>query len=160
MNYQVADLCDQYAELIKVVDPIFKDFGGKNCFGGQITTVKVHEDNVLVKEMLDQPGEGKVLVVDGGGSLRCALIGDRLAQLAVQQGWEGIIVYGCIRDSETIAHIPIGLKALNTHPLKSVKHGRGDRNIPVNFGGVTFFPNHYVYADKDGVIVLEHRVEA
>lgn len=159
MNYQTADLCDKYAEFVQVVDPIFKNFGGKNLFGGQITTVKVHEDNVLVKDMLNQSGQGRVLVVDGGGSLRCALLGDNLAQLAVNQGWEGVIVYGCIRDAAAIAHIPIGLKALNTHPLKSVKHGRGDSNVPVNFGGVTFFPNHYVYADMDGIIILDRKVE-
>lgn len=159
MNDQTADLCDKYTELVRVVDPIFKNFGGKNLFGGQITTVKVHEDNVLVKEMLHQPGQGRVLVVDGGGSLRCALVGDNLAQLAVNQGWEGLVVYGCIRDSAAIACIPIGLKALNTHPLKSVKHGRGDHSIPVSFGGVTFFPNHYLYADMDGIIISERKLE-
>jgi regulator of ribonuclease activity A len=153
MDYQVADLCDKYSEIVKVVDPMFRDFGGRRSFAGQIQTLKVHEDNVLVKEALNAPGKGKVLIVDGGGSLRCALVGDLLAQLAVTNEWEGIVVYGCIRDSAAIAKIPIGLKALNTHPLKSVKHGRGDKDIPVNFGGVTFYPNQYVYADQDGIIV-------
>jgi len=159
MNYPTADLCDKYPDLVKVVEPIFKNFGGKIAFGGAIITVKVHEDNVLVKEALSHPGEGNVLVVDGGGSLRCALVGDNLAQLALDQGWEGIIVYGCIRDSATIAQIPIGLKALNVHPLKSVKHGRGDKNVPVNFGGVTFFPHHYVHADADGIVISDRVLE-
>lgn len=158
-NYQTADLCDKYPELVKVADPIFKSFGGRAAFGGQINTVKVHEDNVLVKEALSQPGQGKVLVVDGGGSLRCALVGDLIAQLAADNGWEGIVVYGCIRDSAAIAQIAIGIKALGTHPLKSVKRGRGDKDIAVTFAGITFFPCHYVYADVDGIIVAERQLE-
>ncbi len=155
MNYKIADLCDEHPTLVRVADPIFRNFGGRLDFGGQISTVKVHEDNVLVKDALSQEGHGKVLVVDGGGSLRCALVGDLLAKMATDNGWEGIIVYGCIRDSAAIAQMPIGLKALNTHPLKSVKHGRGDKQMPVNFAGVTFVPDHYVYADSDGIIVSE-----
>lgn len=151
--HQTADLCDQFPDVIKVAEPIFRCFGQKSFFGGEIVTVKVHEDNVLVKERLSQPGTGKVLVVDGGGSMRCALVGDLLAQSAIDNGWEGIVVYGCIRDSATINTLPIGIQALSTHPLKSVKHGRGDRDLPVTFAGVTFFPGHYLYADSDGVIV-------
>lgn len=158
-SYQTADLCDKYPDWVRVADPIFRSFGGRASFGGHITTVKVHEDNVLVKETLSQPGHGKVLVVDGGGSLRCALVGDLIAQLAADNGWEGIIVYGCIRDSATIATIDIGLKALNTHPLKSVKRGRGDKEIAVTFAGITFFPGHYAYADVDGIIVAERQLE-
>lgn len=155
MDFQTADLCDAYAGEIKVVDPLFKSFGGKPAFGGEIETVKVYEDNVLVKDTLGRHGKGKVLVVDGGGSMRCALVGDNLAQMAVDNGWDGIIVYGCIRDSVAIAKIPIGIKALQTHPLKSVKQGRGDCNVPVTFAGVTFFPHQYVYSDADGIIVAE-----
>ncbi|MCV6637525.1 ribonuclease E activity regulator RraA [Candidatus Albibeggiatoa sp. nov. NOAA] len=155
MAIQTADLCDEFSDVIKVADPLFKMYGAKQAFGGQIETVKVHEDNVLVKDKLGQPGKGKVLVVDGGGSLRCALVGDIIAQMAADNGWEGIIVYGCIRDSGVIADIPIGIRALNTHPLKSIKHGRGDVSIPVTFAGVTFFPEKYVYADSDGIIVTE-----
>lgn len=156
-NY-TADLCDMYAETVKVVDPIFKSYGLKSLFSGEIVTVKVHEDNVLVKNLLETDGTNKVLVVDGGGSLRCALVGGNLAQLAADNHWQGIVVYGCIRDSEEISKIPIGIKALNTHPLKSVKQGRGDTNIPVTFGGVTFFPNHYLYADFDGIIVASQQL--
>ncbi|OQW94144.1 MAG: ribonuclease activity regulator protein RraA [Beggiatoa sp. IS2] len=158
-SYQTADLCDKYPELVKVADPIFRNFGGRTSFGGQINTVKVHEDNVLVKEALSQPGQGKVLVVDGGGSLRCALVGDLIAQLAADNGWEGIVVYGCIRDSAVIANIAIGLKAIGTHPQKSVKRGRGDKEVVVTFAGITFFPNHYIYADADGIIVAERQLE-
>lgn len=152
---QTADLCDNYAELIKVVDPIFKSYGGHSRFAGLIETVKVYEDNVLVKNKLQQAGNGKVLVVNGGGSLRCALVGDLIAQMAADNGWAGIVVYGCIRDSAAIAEIPIGIKALNTHPLKSIKHGRGDLDLPVTFAGVTFVAGHYLYSDEDGIIVAE-----
>lgn len=159
MSYQTADLCDEFPELIKVADPIFRCFGQKAAFGGEISTVKVYEDNVLVKERLAQAGHGKVLVVDGGGSTRCALVGDLLAQSAVDNGWEGIIVYGCIRDSDTINGIKIGIQALATHPMKSVKRGRGDHDLPVTFAGITFFPGQYIYADADGVIVAEQKLK-
>jgi regulator of ribonuclease activity A len=155
MEYPTADLSDKYPEVVRVADPLFKSYGAKTSFGGQIETVKVFEDNVLVKEMLSQPGHGQVLVIDGGGSLRCALIGDMIAKSAADNGWEGIIVYGCIRDVATIATISIGIKALNTHPLKSIKHGHGHKQSPVSFAGVTFHPKHYVYSDADGVIVSE-----
>ncbi|ALG66934.1 ribonuclease E activity regulator RraA [Beggiatoa leptomitoformis] len=159
MEYVTADLCDKYPKVVKVADPIFRSFGAKRSFGGQIKTLKVHEDNVLVKELLGTAGEGRVLVIDGGASLRCALVGDIIAKSAVDNGWAGIIVYGCIRDSAMIDTMQIGIKALNTHPLKSYKHGRGDKDFPVSFAGVTFFPEHYVYADADGVIVAEHALE-
>ncbi len=156
MTIQTADLCDKHSDVIKVVDPLFKIYGAKQSFYGQIETVKVHEDNVLVKDRLGQPGKGKVLIIDGGGSLRCALVGDIIAQMAADNGWEGIIVYGCIRDSAVIADIPIGIRALNTHPLKSIKRGRGDVSIPVTFAGVTFIPEQYVYSDLDGIIIAEN----
>ena len=153
MEFQTADLCDENMDTIRVADPLFRSFGEKKCFGGRIHTVKVHEDNVFVKEILATQGSGKVLVVDGGGSLRCALVGDIIAQSAANNGWEGVIVYGCIRDSGVIESIDIGIKALATHPLKSIKHGRGDKQLPVTFAGVTFTPDEYVYADTDGIIL-------
>ncbi|MDY6992601.1 MAG: ribonuclease E activity regulator RraA [Pseudomonadota bacterium] len=156
MNYSTADLCDQYSDIIKVAEPIFKSFGAQVAFGGQISTVKVYEDNSLIKELLAQPGQGRVLVIDGGGSLRRALLGDLLAKQAVAHHWAGVIVYGCVRDSAVLANIPLGIKALNTHPLKSIKRGRGDTEVPVTFAGVTFFPERFVYADQDGMIVSEH----
>ncbi|MGH8750174.1 MAG: ribonuclease E activity regulator RraA [Burkholderiales bacterium] len=155
MDFKTADLCDRHEGKFKVLAPLLQHYGGARAFSGVIATVKVHEDNVLVRSALAQAGTGKVLVVDGGGSLRCALAGDLLAQLALENGWRGIIVYGCIRDSQAIAQMPLGMLALNTHPQKSVKKGAGGTNIPVTFGGVTFTPGHYIYADADGVLVAE-----
>ncbi|MEY3219539.1 MAG: ribonuclease regulator RraA [Pseudomonadota bacterium] len=159
MSFQTADLCDEFPDQVKVADPIFKSFGAKTQFSGEVVTLKIHEDNVLVKQRLSENGHGKVLVVDGGGSMRCALVGDILAKSAVDNGWAGIIVYGCIRDSAMINTMNIGIKALNTHPLKSQKHGRGDQDIPVNFAGVSFHVGHYVYADEDGVIVSDAKLK-
>jgi regulator of ribonuclease activity A len=134
---------------------MFQHYGGRPSFSGQIVTLKVFEDNSLVREALADEGHGKVLVIDGGGSLRCALVGDQLAILAQKNGWEGIVVYGCIRDSEDISHIDLGLRALNTHPLKSIKKGIGDRNVAVSFGGVTFRPGEWIYVDGDGAVVSD-----
>lgn len=157
MTFKTPDLCDQHeAELgrgLRVVAPMFQRYGGRIAFSGQIVTLKLFEDNSLVREVLGQPGQGKVLVVDGGGSLRCALVGDQLAILAQKNGWEGIVVYGCIRDSGDINQLDIGVRALNTHPQKSIKKGVGDKDIAVTFGGVTFNPGEYLYADEDGVLV-------
>jgi regulator of ribonuclease activity A len=153
MSFATADLCDQHDDKIRVTEPVFRNYGANVAFAGRIATAKVFEDNVLVRQALSENGEGRVLVVDGGGSLRCALVGDQLAILAQDNGWAGIVVYGCIRDSAAINAIPIGVRALATHPLKSVKKGAGDRDIPVTFAGVTFVPGQYLYADSDGVIV-------
>lgn len=157
MTFKTPDLCDQFeAELgrsVRVVAPMFQRYGGRPSFSGQIVTLKLFEDNTLVREVLGEPGQGKVLVIDGGGSLRCALVGDQLGILAKKNGWEGIVVYGCIRDSGDINQIDIGVRALNTHPQKSVKKGVGDKNIAVTFGGVTFTPGEWLYADEDGVVI-------
>jgi regulator of ribonuclease activity A len=153
VSFATADLCDRHEGEVRVVDPGYRDYGGLERFSGPIATVKVHEDNSLVRAALETPGEGRVLVVDGGGSLRCALIGDVLAGLAQQNGWVGLLVYGCIRDAEAIAGIPIGLKALGTHPRKSVKKGAGDRDLPVTFSGVRFSPGDHLYSDRDGTVV-------
>lgn len=153
MKYLTPDLCDKYPDLVRVVEPIFKNYGGKSSFGGQIVTIKCHEDNSVVKETAGTAGNGKIIVVDGGGSLLRALLGDLIAQNAVQNGWEGFIIYGCIRDVDAISTMNLGVKALNTNPLKTEKKGIGDLNIPVSFGGVTFKPGEYVYADSNGIIV-------
>ncbi len=152
-DFATADLCDQHEDRVYVVAPMFLDYGGVRRFSGPIATVKVYEDNSLVRAALEEPGEGRVLVVDGGGSLRCALVGDLLVEIAYRNGWAGLLVYGCIRDSEAIASIPLGLKAINTHPRKSVKRGAGERDGTLHFGGVSFVPGHYLYADADGVLV-------
>ena len=153
MNIVTPDLCDAYPEIVRIVEPMFNNYGGKSAFGGEILTIKCHEDNTLVKEHVNNPGNGRVMVVDGGGSLRCALLGDMLAGAAVKNGWAGIIIYGCIRDVDEIRKMDLGVQALRTIPVKSNRQGRGDLNIPVTFGGVTFNPGEFVYADNNGIIV-------
>ena len=149
----------QYSNEISIAQPLFRDFGGAVRFHGPIVTVKVFEDNVLVKQTLEKKVDGSVLVVDGGGSCRCALLGDMLAAMARDNGWAGILVYGCIRDSAEIAKISLGVKALNTHPLKSIKRGEGQTGISVSFAGIEYVPGHYLYADEDGIVVSEKNLE-
>lgn len=153
MPYSTPDLCDAYPDLVDVVEPIFSNLGGRESFGGQVVTIKCFEDNSLVKEEVDKPGQGKVLVVDAGGSFRCAMLGDQLAGKALANGWEGIIVYGCIRDVDIINELNLGVQALGAHPRKSEKRGVGEYQLPVSFAGVTFVPGDYVYADNNGIIV-------
>jgi regulator of ribonuclease activity A len=153
MSFATADLYDEHEENLQIATPMFNDYGGKKRFSGSVSTVKVFEDNSLVRSALEEPGEGRVLVVDGDASLRCALVGDMLAELGKDNGWQGIIVYGCIRDSAVIANIDIGVKALDTNPRKSVKKGVGERDIAVTFADVTIKPGDYVYADEDGVVI-------
>lgn len=159
MSFKTPDLCDQYeadlGKTVRVVAPMFQRYGARPAFSGQIVTLKLFEDNSLVREVFSEPGHGKVLVIDGGGSLRCALVGDQLAILAQKNGWEGVVVYGCIRDSGDINGIDLGVRALNTHPQKTLKKGIGDRHVPVTFGGVTFQPGEYLYADADGILVAD-----
>jgi regulator of ribonuclease activity A len=153
MTIQTADLCDANEDKVSVVSPMFRSFGGRSAFGGPISTLKLFEDNALVRKALESAGNGRVLVIDGGGSMRCALVGDQLAELGVKNGWGGIVVYGCIRDSTAIGAMDIGVFALGTHPRKTVKRKNGEADLPVTFGGVTFVPGHFLYADEDGVVV-------
>lgn len=153
MEYITPDLCDKYGEAVEVVEPMFSNFGGIESFGGEIVTVKCHEDNSVVKEQVGLPGEGRVMVVDGGGSMRNALLGDMLAEAAAKNGWAGIIINGCIRDVDIIMQTGLGVQAIATNPRKTEKRGLGDLNVDVKFGGVVFRPGHYVYADNNGVIV-------
>lgn len=153
MNFKTADLCDRFEPDLQLAAPVFRDFGGRPAFCGYMTTVKLFEDNALVRKILEAPGAGRVLVVDGGGSLRCALVGDNLAKLAFDHGWAGIVVNGCIRDAAEIAHIKIGVKALATSPQKSIKTGKGEIDVVVRFAEATFIPGHYLYSDADGIIL-------
>lgn len=153
MTFKTADLCDDFSDQLQIVAPLFQSFGGNARFKGKIQTVKIFEDNVLVREALSEEVSDTVLVVDGGGSTRCALLGDMLAEMGYKNGWQGVVVYGCIRDSFDINQMPIGVRALQTHPLKSIKKGWGDRNIDVTFGGSTFRTGDYLYADEDGIIL-------
>jgi regulator of ribonuclease activity A len=149
------DLCDEHGEAVQVADGLFRHYGGRTRFGGAIATVKVHEDNVLVRAALEEPGEGRVLVVDGGGSTRCALLGDLVASVARESGWAGIVVYGCVRDTRAIAEIDVGILALGASPRRSDKHGDGQRDVAVTFAGVRFAPGAYACADEDGLVVME-----
>lgn len=157
-QYITPDLCDEYPDLVQVVEPMFSNYGGKDSFGGEIVTVKCFEDNSKVKELVGTPGEGRVMVVDGGASMRHALLGDMLAEKAVKNGWAGLVIYGCIRDVDAIMELDLGVQALGTVPLKTDKRDIGDVNIPVKFGGVTFIPGHYIYADNNGVIVSPQKL--
>ena len=159
MEYSTPDLCDLYPELVRVAEPIFKNFGGRSSFGGEIVTVKCFEDNSVVKESAGKPGHGKVMVVDGGGSLRKALLGDLIAETAQKNGWEGLVLYGAVRDVNTLSRLDLGIKALASIPLKTERKGLGELNVPVTFGGVTFSPGEYVYADSTGIIVSAEPLE-
>ncbi len=153
MGKATADLYDDHGDQLRVLAPLFNDYGGITDFEGIVTTLKVYEDNTLVRAALEEPGNGKVLVVDGGGSMRCALVGDMLADLGAENGWAGIVVYGCIRDAVPISKISIGVKAMATNPRKSVKKGAGDRDLVVQFAETTIAPGDYLYADRDGIVI-------
>lgn len=153
LRFATADLCDEYADHVRVAEPVFRDWGGVASFAGAIETLRVFEDNALVRETLEMHGRGRVLVIDGGASLRTALVGGNLATLAHRNGWTGLVVYGCVRDSEELSVTPIGLKALGAVPRKSARAGAGQRGVPVTFAGVTFASGDHVYADRDGIVV-------
>jgi regulator of ribonuclease activity A len=155
VKFTTADLCDAFAPVIQLVDPVFRDFGAISQFAGQIETLRVFEDNALVAQILEAAGSGRVLVVDGGGSLRTALVGGRLAALAQTNGWSGMLVNGCIRDSAELREVRLGVRALNTSPVRSAKAGSGERGSTVSFAGVRFVPGHYLYADEDGIVVAD-----
>jgi regulator of ribonuclease activity A len=155
VEFTTADLCDAFPGLVQVAQPLFREYGGVAKFAGPIETLRVHEDNTLVRETLETPGRGRVLVVDGGGSLRCALVGGRLAGLAQSNGWSGVIVNGCVRDSVEIQQLRVGIRALNAVPMRGGKNGAGERGGTLSFAGVTFAPGRFIYADTDGLLVAE-----
>ncbi|MGV2704817.1 UNVERIFIED_CONTAM: putative 4-hydroxy-4-methyl-2-oxoglutarate aldolase [Aeromonas salmonicida] len=152
------DLCDQHGDALQVADPLFHDFGGKPLFYGQAVTLSCYEDNSLVRELVSRPGQGRVMVIDGGGSLRRALLGDQLAIKAAEQGWEGIVIFGAVRDVGTLATLALGVKALAACPVKTEKLGQGELDAVVSFAGVTIHPGDYVYADLNGVLVSATRL--
>ena len=155
MTFTTANLCDNHAHEInfQIAEPMFKPYGANPSFSGQITTVKTFENNILVQSILEEKVQNRVLVIDGGGSQRCALVDEILVKMAIDNGWQGLVIYGCIRDSAKINQLPIGIRALQTHPLKSHKKDHGDRDLLVSFAGVNFKKDHYLYADTDGIIV-------
>jgi regulator of ribonuclease activity A len=152
MPLATTDLSDAHPD-VGHLDPVFRHYGGVRAFHGPARTVKVFEDNALVRSELEKPGEGAVLVVDGGGSLRCALLGGNLAALAQRNGFAGVIVFGCVRDTVEIGATPVGVLGLAAHPRKSVKRGAGEVGVPVTFAGATIAPGTWIYADDDGVLV-------
>jgi regulator of ribonuclease activity A len=159
MTRPTTDLCDAHPDDARAVAPLFRDFGGKVAFSGPIVTIKCHEDNVLFRKALEEPGAGRVLVIDGSGSLRCAMMGGNLAEIGVKNGWSGVLLNGCVRDVKDLREAAIGIKALAAHPVKSGKKGEGSRDVVVTFGGVIFRPGEMLYADEDGVVVSARPLE-
>ncbi len=153
MDFKTADLCDQHADQLQIAEPLLRHYGGRRAFGGEISTVDAFEDNSMVRQALEEPGRGRVLVVDGHGSRRCAMLGDILGALAHTNGWSGVVVNGCVRDAAELAALDVGVLALATYPLKSLKRGAGRRDLQVRFAGATFQPGHVLYADDDGLIL-------
>lgn len=156
VSFTTPDLCDEFPGQVRAAEPVFRRFGLRARFSGPIETVRAREDNAQVRSVLETPGNGRVLVVDGGASTRCALVGGNLALLARDNGWAGIIVNGCVRDSVEIDATEVGVRALGTAPMKSGKRGNGERSIPVSFAGLEWIPGQFAYADEDGVVVAEH----
>ena len=157
-DFYTADICDQYKD-IQICDSIFKSYGGKAKFQGKIRTVTAIEDNSYVKKLIDEKVNGDIMVIDGDGSKKCALLGDNLAKKAAENGWSGFIIYGCIRDSEIISTIDIGIKALDTMPLKSEKKNVGEFGKDLKFANVLFKEGHYAYSDQDGIIIHHGEID-
>ncbi|MFH0225856.1 ribonuclease E activity regulator RraA [Vibrio furnissii] len=155
MEYNTSALCDIYLDQVDVVEPMFSNFGGCASFAGQVTTIKCFEDNGLIRETLEQDGLGRVLLIDGGGSLRRALVDAELAAIAEENEWEGIVVYGCVREVDELEDMSIGIQALASIPVGAPAQGIGEVDVPVNFGGVTFLPEDYLYADNTGIILSQ-----
>ena len=158
MNETTSNISDKLHPDVQYLEPVYKIYGAKTSFSGRIVTVKCYEDNSLVEEALKANGKESVLVIDAGGSMNCAMLGDKRAADAINNEWEGILVHGLIRDSVAINGMEIGIRALGVYPLKSIKNGVGDNNLIVNFSGVTFTPGEYLYADEDGVIVVKEKL--
>jgi regulator of ribonuclease activity A len=159
MTFKTTDLCDQFEKSVRVLAPIFGDFGGRANFHGAAVTVKCFEDNSRIKELSLTPGAGKVLVVDAGGSSRCAVLGDVIAGDFTKNGWEGVVLFGYVRDRIDLARLQLGVKALGSNPRRSFKRSEGQINIPVEIGGHVCSPGDHIYADEDGVIILNEKVE-
>jgi regulator of ribonuclease activity A len=160
MPRSTCDICDDFPEDVNVLDPLFRDFGARAAFAGRIVTIKCHEDNSRVRDLVAEDGRGAVLVVDGGGSMRRALLGDQLAAKAVANGWEGIVIFGAVRDVEALREMDIGVKALGAIPIKTDKKGLGERDVALRFAGVDILPGHFLYADGNGIVVSARELSA
>jgi regulator of ribonuclease activity A len=155
----VPDLCDDFFDEITVLEPIFTDYGGRSKFSGEIVTIKCFEDNSLVRDAVRTAGRGRVLVVDGGGSFRHALLGDLLAAAAAENGWQGLLINGCVRDVEILETIDLGVKALNCYPVKTEKRGEGRSDVNVSFAGARIQPGQFLYSDTNGVVVARRKLD-
>lgn len=155
MTRSICDLSDDHVGKIQTARPIFRDFGIKRVFSGPIATLRCFEDNLLLRQVFSTPGHGQVMVVDGGGSIECALVGDKLAALMIDNDWAGVIVNGAVRDVENLRQMPVAVRALEICPTKPRQTGSGERDIVVHFAGVNFTPGHWLYADENGIIVSE-----
>ncbi|MFC4050419.1 ribonuclease E activity regulator RraA [Actinomadura syzygii] len=153
MRFATADLIDDFGDELRSCETQFRLYGGRTAFAGRVATVRCHRDNGLVKRLLNTPGEGRVLVVDGAGSLASALLGDMIAGAAVANGWSGAVVHGAVRDVAALRALDLGVKALGSNPRKSAKDGAGEVDVPVVFGGVEFGPGDWLYSDEDGIVV-------
>jgi len=158
MNLRTADLVDEHESTLRCCEVQFRQFGGVARFDGPVRTVKSFEDNTLIKQALSEPGEGAVLVVDGGGSLRCSLLGDYIAGLGVKNGWAGLVLWGAVRDTVALGQLAVGVKALGANPLRSAKTGSGQRDVAVSFGGIVFRAYDWLYSDEDGIVVSDRRL--
>jgi regulator of ribonuclease activity A len=159
VDFATTDLSDEFGDELQVCQSLFRDFGGRRRFHGPIATIKCFEDNSLIRELVAEPGQGRILVVDAGGSMRRAVLGDLLAKKALDNGWNGFVIFGCIRDSVAIAGMAVGVKALGTHPLKTDKRGEGQRDITVRFADAVFAPGAWIYADEDGILIAPRQLK-
>ncbi|PKF63020.1 ribonuclease E activity regulator RraA [Psychromonas sp. psych-6C06] len=159
MNYNTSLLCDIYAETIDVVEPLLTNFGGRSSFAGEVVTIKCFESVGLIYKTLEENGAGKVLLIDGGGSLRRALINANIAEFAVENSWEGIVVNGCVREVDALEELDIGIQAITAIPVGAEDNEIGEVNVPVNFAGVSFLPEDILYADSTGIIISPEPLE-
>ena len=159
MSRSICDLCDSHPEQVRILEPIFHSYGGRSAFSGPISTIKCHEDNSQIRAAVGEPGEGRVLVVDGGGSMRHALLGDQLAAQGQANGWTGVVIFGAVRDVEILLTLDIGVRALYCFPLRTEKKGIGERDIPIHFAGVNIRPGMYLYADDNGILVADKALD-
>ncbi len=159
MAFSTPDICDDFLADLQVLEPLFSEYGDSEQFSGEVVTIKCFEDNTLLKQTLGTDGSGKVMVVDGGGSLRRALLGDILAAMAADNGWQGVVINGCVRDVEILKTIRLGVRALNCHPVRSDKRNEGQLNVPLAFAGANIKPGQYLYADENGILVANSKLD-
>jgi regulator of ribonuclease activity A len=159
MTFSTCDLCDQFPDRIRVLAPIFRHYGGRTRFSGSIATIKCFEDNVFIREAAVEEGRGRIMVIDGGGSLRSALVGDGIAEWARDHGWAGMIIHGCVRDTAALAKVDLGVMAIGVNPVTPGKRRVGARDVAVTFGDVRFVPGEYAYCDEDGVVIASEQLD-